>query len=132
MKTKIFYLTFFSFSLLAILYAAAIAYGLFFYWRWFDIPMHFLGGFFAAGVVSWFFFNKFQNRREIFLATFFGALIIAAVWELFEYFTGLTFVVYGSYVFDTVKDYAMDALGALLAYLITYYPPRRFWRLTGG
>jgi len=51
------------------------------------------------------------------LATFFGALIIGVAWELFEYFTGLTFVVYGNYVFDTAKDFLMDGLGALAIYL---------------
>ena len=118
MKTKIFYLALFSFSLLAILYAAALAYGLFFYWRWFDIPMHFLGGFFAGGVSLWVFFKRSRNGREIFLATFFGALLIGAAWELFEYFTGFTFVVYGTYTFDTVKDFLMDALGALVLWAV--------------
>lgn len=80
--------------------------------------MHFLGGFFAGGVSLWFFFNKFQKPREIFLATFFGALIIGAAWELFEYFTGLAFVTYGNYVFDTVKDFLMDGLGALAVYAL--------------
>jgi|SRR3989344_1444557 len=117
MKTKIFYITLFSFSLLALLYSMALIYDWFFYWRWFDIPMHFLGGFFAGGVSLWIFFNQLKNDREIFLATFFGALIIGVAWELFEYFTGLTFVVYGNYVFDTAKDFLMDGLGALAIYL---------------
>lgn len=121
MKTKISYLTLFSFLLLAVLETAAIVYGLFFYWWWFDIPMHFLGGFFAGGFslsVLLVFSKKFQSVRDIFLATFFGAMLISAVWELFEYFTDLTFVVYGTYAFDTVKDFLMDGLGALVAYAV--------------
>ncbi|MEK7176338.1 MAG: hypothetical protein AAB704_00755 [Patescibacteria group bacterium] len=118
MKTKIFYLTLFSFALLALLYSFALVSGLFFYWRWFDIPMHFLGGFFAGGVSMWFFFKKLQSRREMFLATLFGALIIGAAWEFFEYFTGLAFVTYGNYVFDTIKDFLMDGFGALAFYAL--------------
>ena len=118
MKTKVFYITLFSFSLLSLFYSIALVEGLFFYWRWFDIPMHFLGGFFAGGVSLWCFSRKCKNHREIFLATFFGALILGAAWELFEYFTGLTFVVYGNYVFDTIKDFLMDGLGALAFYAV--------------
>ena len=118
MKSKIFYLTLVSFVLLALFYSIALIQGWFFYWPWFDWPMHFLGGFFAGGFSLWFFFKKLKNRQEIFLATFCGALIIGAAWELFEYFTGLAFVVYGNYVFDTVKDFLMDALGALAVYAL--------------
>ena len=118
MKTKVFYITLFSFSLLSLFYSIALVEGLFFYWRWFDIPMHFLGGFFAAAVSLWCFFNKLKHNREIFLASFFGDFLIGAVWELFEYFTGLTFVVYGNYVFDTIKDFLMDGLGALAFYAV--------------
>ena len=121
MNRRLFFVTLFSFLLMAVLETAAIVYGLFFYWWWFDIPMHFLGGFFAGSFSLWVlltFFKKFQSVRDIFLATFFGAMLIGAVWELFEYFTGLTFVVYSTYTFDTVKDFLMDGLGALGAYAV--------------
>ena len=54
----------------------------------------------------------------MFLATLFGALIIGAAWGIFEYFTGLAFVTYGNYVFDTIKDFLMDGFGALVAYAV--------------
>lgn len=122
MNRRLFFITLFSFLLMAALEIIAAVYGLFFYWWWFDIPMHFLGGFFAGGFSLWVlltFFKKIQGERDIFLATFFGALLIGALWELFEYFTGLTFVVYGTYVFDTVKDLLMDGLGTLAIYAVT-------------
>jgi len=116
MNRRLFYITLFSFSLMAIFYVAALVYGLFFYWWWFDIPMHLLGGFFAGCFVLLIFSKKFPIGRDLFLVGFFGALLIGAAWEFFEYFAGIAFVAKGNYAFDTVKDFLMDSLGALLAY----------------
>jgi len=118
MNRRLFYITFFSFSLMAILYAVALVYGLFFYWWWFDIPMHFLGGFFAGCLVLLIFSKKFPVGRDLFLAGFFGALLIGVAWEFFEYLTGLAFIAQGNYTFDTIKDYLMDSFGALFAYAV--------------
>ncbi len=121
MKKRIFYITLFSFLLLTALEIVALVKGLYFYCWWSDIPMHFLGGFFAGGFSLWVlltFFKKFQSGRDIFLATFFGALFVGAAWELFEYWTGWTFVIYSTYLFDTVKDFVMDGLGALAVYAL--------------
>jgi VanZ family protein len=101
-------------------YANAIAIAEYLYWKyvWFDILMHFLGGFvlglFAVGLL-----DKF---RPVLFFGFVTALCIG--WEVFEYYFGLPRE--ANYAFDTALDLLMDALGALIAYMIARLT---IWRL---
>jgi hypothetical protein len=92
----------------------------FFYWyhRWFDIPMHVLGGM-AIGAFLLAFFNV---RRT---ALYFSCMLVVVIgWELFEYFGHISTGQPG-YWTDTVKDMADGMIGAAITYFLTRRP---LWR----
>lgn len=86
------------------------------YW-WYDIMMHFLGGFLVAGIALWF-LARFSDesmrtaRRALYVAII-TAIIIGIGWEIFEYFSGALLQQNGSIVGDTALDLVMDVVGAL-------------------
>lgn len=85
----------------------------FWYWkhRWFDIPMHVLGG----ATVGAFFIALAPSRKPlVFLASM---ICIGVGWEVMEYTNGITNGEQG-YWFDTWHDLLDDAVGAILAYLV--------------
>jgi hypothetical protein len=85
----------------------------FWYWkhRWFDIPMHVLGG----ATVGAFFIALTDTKRP--LAYLGGMFLIGAGWEVMEYTNNITSGEPG-YWFDTLHDILDDAIGAIIAYVI--------------
>lgn len=94
-----------------------------FYWYssiwYFDMIMHFLGGFFLLLAVAYVFPPKENNSRTkslVFLLS--GVLIVGIAWEIFEYIFN-NFL--GRQVFnisDTLSDLFFDMLGGIIA---TFY-----------
>lgn len=121
-KAKSLSLTLSSFATIVFFYVLALYKDLFFYYWWFDIPMHFLGGFIAGLVSVYYFFIHNQSRvpteRKIFFTAIISAIIIGVVWEIFEYVTKLSFTI-GDYRLDIIKDLFVDVYGAIVAYV--YY-----------
>lgn len=107
-------------SLVALVLLIAIANGLanFFHWYytiwWFDIPMHFWGGFWVSAVTLWALGTRipqasFWRRLGTALA---AVLVVGASWEVFEF--GLDAI--GDSI-DTQQDLMFDMLGAITAVL---------------
>lgn len=93
----------------------------FFYW-WFDLLLHFLGGVWVAVSFLWLYFysnilgKPSLERRRIFLATIVAFLVVAVGWEIFEIAIG-QILEDPNYVFDTVTDIIIGGLGAFVAYI---------------
>lgn len=77
------------------------------------------------GLVSLYFYLRLRSRGSapsavrVFIAVLVEVLAIGIMWEIFEYYAGLTFNPVSSYTFDTTKDLVMDVLGGCATYL--YY-----------
>lgn len=80
---------------------------LYFHFFWYDILLHFLGGLTIALFLSIFIKNKWL--------VFWGMIVIAIAWEVFEFYLNIAVDNPNEYIFDTVKDFIMDSLGAALA-----------------
>ncbi len=97
------------------------------YWviDWYDIPMHFLGGF-TMGILGTFIFftsgyirqtyELRHNKMLVFIITMMFTAIIGLAWELWELFFGLSSIYLDK--IDTVVDLIMDMLGSLAAFLV--------------
>lgn len=107
-----------------------IALTLFLYWTtpWFDILMHFLGGFTIGLIAGFAFFisgfvkiprDHLLNAFIIIIGT---VLIVGLVWELWEVFVGFTDVLNDEV--DTIMDVVMDLIGASVAFL---YIKKKLW-----
>lgn len=110
-----------------ILFIAALhlfATAFYFYWIfwWYDLVLHFLGGFWVATATLWLvFYSGYIKRprwsfaRAISLVIV-STIIIGILWEVFEVAVGANFHPEG-YWPDTSVDIIMDTAGALTAYL---------------
>lgn len=122
-KTLLFELIFVTF-LVAFLYIIGLEFLLYWVTDWYDIVMHFLGGLWIALFATYLFFVlrvveiPTHNRVVIVLVTLGSVLIVGLGWELWELFSGLTFVFKD--LGDTILDLIMDMIGgtAGLAYSI--------------
>ena len=121
-ERKTFLLTAIAFVCLVVFYSVALAKQLFFYYWWYDILLHFLGGLTVSlaalcfYLYSGYFKIPLHTENQIFYTALAAALIVGILWEFFEYFTGLAFVI-GSYSLDTAKDLSLDTFGAIVTYI---------------
>ncbi len=110
-----------TFVVLTFLYIAALSGDLFFYIWWYDIPLHFLGGLWIGLLAVYLyyysgFFKSILTENRLFFTMLISVIVVGALWEIFEYYTGLAFTV-GNYTLDTVKDMFMDVLGGIVSYI---------------
>lgn len=99
---------------LAILTGVAIENSLYWYWWWFDIPMHILGGMWAGLCAAWLVARRGSTFTLVGCLAF--ALLVGVAWEVFEYIERIA-VVYEDYATDTMIDLGMDIIGATLGYM---------------
>lgn len=106
-------------GLLAALHFWALADFLYWKYRWFDTPMHLLGGI-AIGTST---VALLPSYRPL---SYLAIIAVAAVsWELFEYFAGIAVFPGVNYQWDTAHDLLNDAIGATLVYGVARYT---LWR----
>ena len=108
-------------SLLFLIIAIAIVNGLAetnsWYWiyRWFDMPMHFAGGMWLAGMAVWWVYFRGGDKSPRFISLWgvsvLSAFSIGFFWEIFE--AGVSFLTVGhmNNILDTLGDLLFDILG---------------------
>ncbi|MBU4479995.1 hypothetical protein KKG48_00940 [Patescibacteria group bacterium] len=107
----------------------------FLYWKfwWFDILMHFLGGFWVSLTALWFFyFSGFvkdfrKNLFNVFLISLVSIFAVGIGWEVFEFMIEISFS--NNYVADTVGDLIMDVIGSLTVTLWLLVTNKKFFGL---
>ncbi|TSC71754.1 MAG: hypothetical protein G01um101448_1100 [Parcubacteria group bacterium Gr01-1014_48] len=104
--------------IIAVLHFVALYFHLYWSLWWFDIVMHFLGGAWVAAFTLWYLshslqstYGKMKGAGVIVLAT----LCVGILWEVYEYFFGISLVGKDAYIVDTTLDIIMDLTGALTA-----------------
>jgi uncharacterized membrane protein len=111
--------------LVSILHYTALK--LFLYWStdWYDILMHFLGGF-LIGLIVVSLIQRIENRDQgtenkilLFTAVILSVLSVGLVWELWEIFIGFTDVLKDRA--DTILDLIMDLIGATASIFYYYF-----------
>ena len=112
-QKPLFFIQFVLVVALLTMHAFAIVNDWYWHYLWLDIPMHFLGGLWAALAVVW--GLRFLGVRTSFVHVFAGVIAISIVWEIFEYLAG--FQREGNYVFDTMLDLVMDIIGGMCGFL---------------
>jgi len=121
-KMRAFWESFFVLIILAILFFWGHHYHLFWKYKWFDIPVHFLGGVWAALTALWIschfgYTNSIINYKlKTFLIVLFAVLIIGISWEVFEVIGKITFIHDVGYWPDTLSDVLNSFMGGIVAY----------------
>ena len=115
--------------ILAFLHYLAITFFLYWTIEWFDILMHFLGGFVLALIAMFLFYTSGymdfpkDHIGSIFAMTISFVLLIGLVWELWELFIGFTDVLEDQG--DTLLDLIMDTIGGIIAFS---YGKKKIWQ----
>jgi hypothetical protein len=113
---------------ITLLHVAAEQYYWYWQFRWFDIPMHFLGGVWLglAGILLVYHTRWFETFRKLLsplAVALLAGLCVGILWEGYEFVlwqlagNGLPV----GYVQDTIKDIVMDVIGAFAGYLMYRY-----------
>jgi hypothetical protein len=109
-----------------LLHKIALSWALYWTISWYDIMMHFLGGFLIALIIL-LIISRFKiiifNPKLIFILMMGGVLIVGLGWELFEIFFELINIKTDK--LDTIIDIVMDLLGAVAAF---FYSRKRFFK----
>jgi hypothetical protein len=122
MKRGLLIITFISILMLGALHQIGSA--LYLYWDipWFDMLMHFLGGFSIGMLFVWAWYGSdmlgrrsMPARASTVLATIAFVFAVGAAWEVFEYVFDIANPTGGNYSLDTFNDFIADLLGALFA-----------------
>lgn len=116
---------------IAIVNALAEQYSWYWTMRWFDMPMHFAGGVWLAGVGIWlrFFSGKFSEITKSFssLVTW-GvgtAFSVGFVWEVYEGFVALATKGHLNAMSDTFGDLSFDILGGFVISTVVWLRIRK-------
>lgn len=104
-------------TILLVLHLLASEYAWYWHYWWFDIVMHFLGGFVLGLFGMWFVLrlNMEIRTRAVFYTIVAGTMVIAVGWEVFEYIHDIAGR--GHYIVDTTTDLMLGAFGAAYAYI---------------
>ena len=107
-------------AVVATLHAMGVHLALYWTWKPYDIPVHFLGGAWVALFALWLvFFSPLKRAPRVKYPMLFVAVIATATaglgWEVFEYLVKVP--TEEAYLFDTRMDLTMDMVGALAAWL---------------
>lgn len=116
-------------ALVAVMHYVALT--LFLYWRteWFDVVMHFAGGFLIGLLAAYTFYTSGlvsfprEHRGAVFAVIVGSVLVVGLGWELWELFLGFTDVIADQA--DTMQDVAMDIVGGIAAFL---YARKALWQ----
>ncbi len=102
--------------LVGVLHITGLYYYLQWYYWWYDLVLHFLGGLWVALAITWLWLAL--SRKVRIVPILLAVLVVGGAWELFEYVIGS--LREGNYFFDTSLDMLMDALGGLCGYLLVH------------
>ena len=89
---------------------------LYYEFKWLDIPMHLLGGFGVAALTAG--ILKYTKHPVSFAKVVAVYLLIAVMWEAYEYIHDLVRMVVWNGWIDTTKDVFMGGVGASIAYTL--------------
>lgn len=124
-------------ALILVLHVIAIQKALYWVYVWLDIPMHILGGFWAALFLAWLLehtsFLRFSFKEANLAASIIMSLGFVALcgigWEFYEFIYDVFFSVSRNYDFllqlsaaDTIADLFFGILGGAMGFLCVYIP----------
>jgi predicted membrane protein len=88
---------------------------------WFDILMHFLGGFWLGLFFIWYLYKDLDKKelsKDNLIKLILGVLFVGFGWEIYEIIVNDLWAKNTFDLFDTSSDMVFDITGGLLAYYI--------------
>jgi len=111
--------------IIAVVNGFASVYSWYFFVPWLDMPMHFFGGAWIAGVALWLYLGaqrsahgEVPSTSRVYLVSILSVLAIGIFWEIFEF--GLDRVVEFTRVYNTADTLSDLFFGVFGAAVVTY------------
>lgn len=85
---------------------------------YFDMIMHFLGGFWLGLIFFWYFYDKVFPKfpTKYFIYIMIGVFTVGFIWELYEIVVNASFAKDIFNLRDTISDLICDTVGGLVSY----------------
>jgi hypothetical protein len=99
------------------LHGLASIFGWYWIFRWFDTPMHVLGGLFAGYLGIIIYVMTTMKKRSPLWPALLASLIVGIAWEFLEYAYGLSGLD-PIHRFDAIKDLLNDMMGGVISLLV--------------
>ncbi len=122
-KQKIFILSFIVLVLVASFNYLGVTFSLYWVYKWYDIPMHMLGGLWVSLFTLSFYpyLNKHYLVKDFNInplyAVFISLLFMIIAWEIFELIGGMALLSDRGYWPDTLGDVLNGYIGGIVGYL---------------
>ncbi|MFA5764269.1 MAG: hypothetical protein WCX27_00445 [Candidatus Paceibacterota bacterium] len=122
LKRKLLLISFVTILLVAILHYYALKLSWYWAYRWSDIPIHILGGFWISLTALWAsleigHIDRITGYKRKAMIVMLSCVILGGVvWEVFELVANITNVSFIGYWSDTLGDISSGFLGGLIAY----------------
>ncbi len=109
--------------LLAFLHIGAMQFKWYWFFWWFDILTHFVGGVVVAlGLLFWYIkygsVKRSITKKEVFVISTLGVLVVGVLWELFEFLVGGSNFAESGFTADSISDLFTDIAGGAFVYVI--------------
>jgi len=128
MKSPLFLSAILTTIIVAAIELVSFHFHLFYSIMWFDMIMHFSGGFLVA-ILALTIITYYKQDLSYGQVLFYGilaAFVIGVLWEIYELYEGITVWGSSSYWGDNGMDVTMDTLGGLVAVWFSYFKLRNF------
>ena len=109
--------------LIAIFHFFSLRYSWYWTYRWLDIPVHIIGGFWVSLTVLWISLkikhidNIFGYKKKALLVMLGSVLILGIFWEIFELIFKITSMSNAGYFQDSLSDILSGFFGGIIAFL---------------
>lgn len=122
-EKKLLLTSLFTIVLILVFHYLSLKYSWYWTYRWLDIPVHIIGGFWISLMALWVCLkikhidSILDYRKRAFIVMLFSVLVVATLWEIFELLFSVTSIDLVGYWFDSIGDIVSGLFGGLVAFL---------------
>jgi len=123
LKNKLLLISFLTILFIAVFHYLSIKYSWYWTYRWLDIPVHILGGFWVSLTTIWVSLKAkhvdsiYGYKKKVLFLMLISVLSIAIFWEVFELIFGVTSLSKYGYWQDSISDIINGFVGGIISFI---------------
>lgn len=123
LKNKLLLISFLTILFIAVFHYLSIKYSWYWTFRWLDIPVHILGGFWVSLTTIWVCLKAkhiesiYDYKKKVLFLMLVSVLSIAIFWEVFELVFGVTSLEKYGYWQDSLSDISNGFVGGIISFI---------------
>ena len=123
LKNKLLLISLLTIILISVFHYFSLKYSWYWTYRWLDIPMHIVGGFWVSLSALWVSLHIshidsiYGYKRKALIVMLSSVIIVAILWEIFELIFNVTSLHSVGYWSDTTSDISNGFVGGIISFL---------------